>query len=336
MIGKSKINWILILQAWAILWVVIGHAPLLPVNESQPLYVEILYRFAYSFHMPLFIFVSGYLFYLTRIERPMPYGNMLLDKLKRLGITYLVFTIIAMVLKNIFGEHMMRPSTIGINELIHSIIYPGEGPLSELWFIAVIFWMFILKPIWILSFKYKYLPILYILILAGLYFYANSIEDIELLSISPAMRNAIFFYLGLYTRKLNVINNGSKSSYIFGSFIASCLIYGFVVSTKCPLLSALSGIGLSISLALILDKHVPKIFSSFRNYTYQIYLMGIFVQIFIKILYKHDIIPSYFAGYILCILVGLYIPVIISIISSKINLAPINLCLGLTTSKNDK
>ena len=52
-----KINWILILQAWAMLWVVVGHAPLLSVDMIQPGYVEILYRIAYSFHMPLFIFV---------------------------------------------------------------------------------------------------------------------------------------------------------------------------------------------------------------------------------------------------------------------------------------
>ena len=56
MSAKAKINWLLILQGWAMLWVVIGHAPLLPVAEQQPLYVDILYRFAYSFHMPLFIF----------------------------------------------------------------------------------------------------------------------------------------------------------------------------------------------------------------------------------------------------------------------------------------
>ena len=39
------------------LWVVVGHAPLLSVDMIQPGYVEILYRIAYSFHMPLFIFV---------------------------------------------------------------------------------------------------------------------------------------------------------------------------------------------------------------------------------------------------------------------------------------
>lgn len=336
MSAKAKINWLLILQGWAMLWVVIGHAPLLPLENAQPLYVEILYRFAYSFHMPLFIFVSGYLFSLTRIERPMPYGRMIFDKLKRLGIPYLFFTIVAMVLKKFFGEHMARPSTIGFEELVQSIMYPGEGPLSELWFVVVIFWMFILRPIWTISFKHKYLPVFYIFILIILHIYANSIDEIELLSISATMKNAIFFYMGLLTHKLNFINEDFKTKYLFSAFAIFCCLYVFAYRNEITLLPALFGIGLSISLALLLNRYVPKTFSSFRNYTYQIYLMAIFVQIFIKILYKQDIIPSYLISYILCILTGLYIPVVTSIIVKKINFTPINLCLGLASAKNTK
>lgn len=50
---KKKINWLLILQGWAMLWVVIGHSPI--SLDNMPSYVRILYDFAYSFHMPLFI-----------------------------------------------------------------------------------------------------------------------------------------------------------------------------------------------------------------------------------------------------------------------------------------
>ena len=227
-----------------------------------------------------------------------------------------------------FGEHMTRPSSISIGELVHSIIYPGEGPLSELWFIAMILWMFILRPIWTFSFKHKYLPLLYL--------YANSIEDIELLSISSVMKNAIFFYLGLLTRKLNFINEDFKTKYLFSAFAIFCCLYVFAYRNEITLLPALFGIGLSISLALLLNRYVPKTFSSFRNYTYQIYLMAIFIQIFIKILYKQDIIPSYLISYILCILTGLYIPVVTSIIVKKINFTPLNLCLGLASAKNTK
>lgn len=60
---NKKITWLLILQGWAMLWVVIGHAG--PANhiEEFPHFAQILWNFAYSFHMALFIFISGFLFF---------------------------------------------------------------------------------------------------------------------------------------------------------------------------------------------------------------------------------------------------------------------------------
>lgn len=49
------------------LWVVIGHS-FLGVFEEGPVWENALCNFAYSFHMPLFMLVSGWLFYRTRLE----------------------------------------------------------------------------------------------------------------------------------------------------------------------------------------------------------------------------------------------------------------------------
>jgi hypothetical protein len=60
--------------------------------------------------------------------------------------------------------------------------------------------------------------------------------------------------------------------------------------------------------------------------------MGIFAQIFVKIMYKHISIP-YVAAYLLCILMGLYVPVLVSKLIEKINWKPLSLCVGLKTIK---
>lgn len=65
--AEKKINWLLILQGWAMLWVVIGHS-FLGVFKEGPAWENALCTFAYSFHMPLFMLVSGWLFYLTRLK----------------------------------------------------------------------------------------------------------------------------------------------------------------------------------------------------------------------------------------------------------------------------
>lgn len=87
---RKKINWLLILQGWTMLWVVIGHA-ILEETGSNPAFAEWLYSFAYSFHMPLFMLISGWLFYYTRlssngINNKWIFGSVLKDKAVRILI----------------------------------------------------------------------------------------------------------------------------------------------------------------------------------------------------------------------------------------------------------
>lgn len=87
------------------LWVVIGHSPLSVTAFASSFDADchecalFLKKVAYSFHMPLFIMISGYLFYITRIDKGASYRKTLTDKFKRLGIPYLFFTVFAFFLK---------------------------------------------------------------------------------------------------------------------------------------------------------------------------------------------------------------------------------------------
>ena len=57
-----RIKFIAYLQVIGIILVVFGHS----LHESPTPYTELLvYEMLYSFHMPLFIFVSGFLMYMT-------------------------------------------------------------------------------------------------------------------------------------------------------------------------------------------------------------------------------------------------------------------------------
>ena len=107
--SKAKINWILILQAWAMMWVVIGHAPLGEVGAG-PAWESALFHFAYSFHMQLFILISGYLFHYTRISASSQwsYPRVIKDKAIRLLIPLVFFTALAYLTKLIFASEMAR------------------------------------------------------------------------------------------------------------------------------------------------------------------------------------------------------------------------------------
>lgn len=330
-VRHDKINWLLILQGWAILCVVTGHAPMPAAGTSEvvPEVVIGLYRFVHSFHMPLFIFISGYLFQMTRIERPLPYPRMIADKLARLGIPLLAFTFAAMVLKTVFAKEVMRPATTSAGSFIDAVLYPGSGPLSEMWFIAAIMWYFALKPVWTIKGWWSAIPVL----LFTASFYAPGAPFRDLFSYREAYHYAIFFCLGVLARRYGVFEKPLR----FGIPVAvTAISWGVVADTIVPgvtprscLSLPLTGIAASSFAAIAFSRTYPRLFGSFRNYSYQIYLMGIFFQTLVKIAYRHRLLPSYMFAYIVCILIGIYAPVAVSRLAERYGNKPLKLCFGL-------
>lgn len=198
--------------------------------------------------------------------------------------------------------------------------------MRELWFIATLFWFFLLTPLWKIVLKREWTMWLTLVVLTVLHFWY---PDIELLCIGRAFNYAIWFYLGLVISKTDLVEK------VLGKHIWLTMVVGIVVYVagkySLSFITTLGGIVFSFAFALVADKYVPKLFFSFRNYTYQIFLMGIFAQMFIKIVFKHVNLP-YFPSYLLCITVGLYVPVIISKIIERINWKPLSLCVGLKAS----
>ena len=70
MANKKKIEWISILQGWSMLLVIIGHITLTNQFKDPAFpFSAFLEKIIYSFHMPLFMLVSGYLFHFSSQKR---------------------------------------------------------------------------------------------------------------------------------------------------------------------------------------------------------------------------------------------------------------------------
>ena len=325
----------LILQGWAMLWVVIGHA-FLGVAGEGPAWENALFHFAYSFHMPLFMLVSGWLFYLTRLKvselswrggQKWSYGQVIKDKALRLLLPGLVFSLVAFALKIAFPSEMSRQVGLGLKDIVHQYLYPNDNPMRELWFIATLFWLFLLMPLWKVVLRKRWLMWLTLIVLIAIHFWH---PNIELLCIGRVFDYGIWFYLGLIVSKTEFVERVlSKHEWItLAVGVAIYIIGGFTMRA----ITTLGGITFSFAFALIADKYIPRLFFSFRDYTYQIFLMGIFAQMLVKIVFRHVNWP-YFPTYLLCIAVGLYVPVIISKIIERINWMPLSLCVGLKAQK---
>ena len=193
-------------------------------------------------------------------------------------------------------------------------------------------WGFVLTPIWRLSLKYSWGMVGMSLLLSMIYFRKalGWQYDIHFLCVENTMASLLFFYAGMVLSKFNIAEKANtKESNAFFMMAIDAIAYIFI---DISLIRVFSAIVFSCGLAFMLDRHLPQTFSSFRNYTYQIFLIGIFAQIAMKMVYKRVGMP-YFVGYVLVVLLGLYVPVIVSKFAEYLNWRPFLLCIGLKEKK---
>lgn len=316
--GSSRIEWLEVLQGFSMLLVVLGHISLdtMRPDDAHPL-EQAMERVIYSFHMPLFIFISGWLFQLTCLGRDTTYGRVMIKKLKRLGVPFIVFTVITMGLKLMFPHLMQRP--VDLTEILNTFVLFSSNPLGEMWFIITLMVLMALFPLyrW-LSAHSALLWGLCAALLIGVFFP----DTVRVFYLSTAMKMLPYFVAGILCCRYGVLERFA-SRWSFFLFFATAFVTlnvmeladGVLPERVVKLLKAFTGTGLSISVCAFLTRLNPRSFSSFRRYTFQIFLLGIFFQMAVRYLYARigHISPWVYPGlFAASILAGIYLPVIIS------------------------
>lgn len=127
-----------IIRGLAIILVVIGHY----LPENAPEWYKMLNKAIYSFHMPVFLFVSGYVYIATKKEES--YFSFLYKKVKRLLIPYYITSIIVITIKLFTQSRMYVQHPINVNAYIEMFYSPVAGYF--LWFVLALWWMFVILP----------------------------------------------------------------------------------------------------------------------------------------------------------------------------------------------
>lgn len=134
------------LQVFGILLVVIGHSRYgAPVDPWW-------FTWIYSFHMPLFMFISGYLLRYGCEKKNMSLFAMswqerkffLWKKVKRLLIPYWAISSLAFVPKVLMSRFAARPMEFSFGEYIRMLIYPWDNVIIFFWFLPTLFLIFVL------------------------------------------------------------------------------------------------------------------------------------------------------------------------------------------------
>lgn len=138
-------------------------------------------KLIYNFHMPLFMFFSGFLMNYT--YRPVntieEYVVFLMKKLKKFLPPYLLFSVVFLAFDYLF----YRVSMAELKDLVIStFIYPSEGSAGFLWYVYVLFEFYMVLPLLMLiAKKHLFKLLLFTIVLQfiqvpklfGLYFFAS-------------------------------------------------------------------------------------------------------------------------------------------------------------------
>ena len=191
------------LKGLLIVFVVIGH--FFDVWASKYFNIRFIYTFIYLFHMPCFIFISGYLTKDPEKSR----GN----AFEKLLVPYIVMSILWKTYCTIFSIVLHGYSS---KLLSFSILNPAYG----LWYLQALFiWRYFLKDI--LKIKYSLLVSILLSLLVGT---VNEFGTV--LSMSRVIVYLPFFLAGYYVRHKNylpeILSISKKHAWII-VFITGCV-----------------------------------------------------------------------------------------------------------------
>lgn len=314
----KRIVWIDYLKAFACFLVAFGHL-LQSFNkagiDNYTGITQFINWFIYLFHMPLFMMISGFLYCNTKKRFTLKeYKNFSIKKIINLLIPYVTFYLLFIGINMLFSNSVNNAR--GIDDLLRIF----NNPIAPYWFLYALMSIFIVIPILEKIFKNNKFEVLVILIVFKL---LSVLFNTNIYFIDSIMAYGIYFYIGSFISKEDNSKSIMYNILLLILYFVISLIYYFVydkvniyINEYIRIVFAL--IGIYVFTNIFKKVSQSKILDSFKDYTFQIYLLHTIFAAGIRIVLLRLGINNYFIHFVLGIIFSIYVPVFISIISKKI------------------
>jgi len=304
MSSNQYISEMQVARGLGILLVTFGHS--VPLEVAYPS----IFNFIYSFHMPLFFFLSG--FFASKLLNIRSINDWISTTSKstiRLLIPYITISLSYGLIKYFIPQIVKRPF-LWQDFLFIITVYPLRNPALFLWFIYLVIIMRIITPI-----IPKINP--WLLFLFLLFFQFIPI-DYELFAIGWFLNYFIYYFIGIQISLLkdNFIIFMKKRWHMFAYLAIFSISYMLSIYLEYPILkfiTACAGSLFIISLCFGYSRFLPEnILEKFGYYSLQIYLLQFFfIFPFAYLLQKLSISADFII--IGTFAVGLICPILISV-----------------------
>jgi len=212
--------WVDYAKSIAIFLVIVGHAGL-PESSS-------LRQFVYSFHMPAFFIISGYLFKKTDIR----FKDFINKNIKQLVVPFLIFNLLLwlylIVFACVFDNQNINIDRLFVKPFIGIILgcdsFISSMPNTPCWFLICLF-VIRCACYFVKINKTVLLPMLLSMIVASVINYCK-IEKYIFFQLDTASLAFPFFVLGMYFKKIEAFK---KSFKLNGFLCISIVVVLFVI-----------------------------------------------------------------------------------------------------------
>lgn len=300
--NKEKIKEYSVLRVMAMILVVIGHCQIFYIENIQfnvpktTMYfiIEKIVEIIYKFHMPLFFYLSGAMYYISTNYRGKyaSFKEIIVSKFRRLMVPYFAVSFLMLIpMRIILGVYTEENI---VQNIIYDVVLFGNA--AHLWFLPILFIVFIL--FWVIEKLIKRRYIQYLIVMA-IYGVALIIPDRYDLS----LRYLLWFTFGYAFESIRIKYNKflcRKNTDLCMAFIIIFAIL-FTVKTRSGLMNliinnilAVDGILLTYSVSVFLSKNKTMGLNTFKvlyKYNFDIYLFhDIFNYLILYILQSYGLL----------------------------------------------
>lgn len=302
-----------IIKGLAIILVVIGHF----IPENSPYWYVKMREIIYTFHMPTFLFASGYIF--MKYYKNDSLKSFYAKKFNRLIVPYLTTSVIVISIKILTEKFLSVDNPVTALSYLKIFYIPEAGYF--LWYIWSLFTIFLIIPFFNTS-KKRFALLIFSLIIPHI-----PIDWTDIFSIRQTILMIQYFAIGIFIAENHHIRQKLKSNpAVLITPLIPAFILGFIYSNSnivqlafiCQITIPYLGIYIVSLLALIIQQYCKKAIQSLvflSSCSFIIYLLHTTFEGFTKALFNKLSISGndnlqFCIVAITVILTGLILPII--------------------------